>query len=466
MILRFIIGRAGTGKTTTCKNEIRNEIIHNPMENPLCFLVPEQATYQMEYALATTPELGGLFNAQVFSFRRLAWKVLNETGGAARIPIGELGKRMALRKLLAERKDQLHLFSSLVNRPGFSDKLARSIGEMKIYGVKPANLAQALEVINQDTGLLTYKVGDLFLLYSDLESFLADRFVDPDDYLDLLSVKIKNVPGISNTEFWVDGFTGFTPQEFSVLENIIYYAKKVNITIGLDSDFINKEISEEDLFYPVWETYQELLRIANRVGTQIESPLILDSDKPWRYADCPDLAHLEKYYFQYPTEVYSSHAENIQLIAAANRRVEVEATAREIIALSRDQNYHWRDIAVLVRDLSSYHDLIKTIFTDYKIPLFLDYKRPVMHHPLIELIRSALEICYRNWAYEPVFRFLKTDLANLTRDQIDVLENYVLAHGIKGTKWYDANPWNYCLIAFELALNEPSLLKAILNKSE
>ncbi len=36
--------------------------------------------------------------------------------------------------------------------------------------------------------------------------------------------------------------------------------------------------------------------------------------------------------------------------------------------------------------------MIETIFRDYEIPYFIDQKRTMLHHPLVELIRSALEV--------------------------------------------------------------------------
>ena len=52
----------------------------------------------------------------------------------------------------------------------------------------------------------------------------------------------------------------------------------------------------------------------------------------------------------------------------------------------------------------------------------------------MEYIRSLLNMAEQNLTYESVFRFLRTDLAGFTRDEVDELENYVLGLGIKGYK--------------------------------
>jgi len=100
-------------------------------------------------------------------------------------------------------------------------------------------------------------------------------------------------------------------------------------------------------------------------------------------------------------------------------------------------------VVILLREVDLYAGLIESVFSDYGIPFFLDHKRTVLHHPLVELIRAALETVAGDWSYDPVFRYLKTDLAPVSREEVDKLENYVLAHGIRGGRWIEDRPWDY-----------------------
>lgn len=440
--LRFILGRAGEGKTQLILDNIRQALDREPDGAPIVLLVPEQATFQMEYAL-TTASGRGLMRAQVLSFRRLAYRVLTETGGAARIPIGELGKRMVLRELLERHKTSLRVFGKSANRPGFADCLARTIGEMKTYLINPGNLENACGFLDQTAVLLKDKLFDLALLYKELQHYLEPRYTDPDDLLSLLAEKIVHANFFKDAEFWIDGFKGFTPQEIAVLEKILQVAGEVNIALTMDKACLTVPPSADTLFFPTWETFVKLTRAAEKTCTQIHDPVILEHEPPLRFNKSPDLAFLERHMFSYPAPKFNGASGSIKIVAAANRRAEVEACAREIIRLVRDNGYRWRDIAVLLRDLEPYHELISNIFRDYDIPLFIDRKRYVMHHPLIELIRSALEVVIKNWAYEPVFRYLKTDLVPVDRENVFKLENYVLAHGIRGSKWTAEEEWTY-----------------------
>ena len=441
--IRFITGRAGSGKTRACLDEVREELRKSPEGHPLILLVPEQATFQTEYELASTPGLSGFIRVQVISFRRLAYRVLQEVGGAARAHIGELGKRMMLRRLLERRRAELKVFRRSAGLPGFADTLARALGELKTYCAAPEDLDRASYALREaGAGLLSDKLDDLSLLYDSLEEALAGRFTDPDDYLNLLADRLKDSPSVCGAEVWVDGFTGFTPQEFRVLAELARVARRVNITLCADLAALAGYRDDTALFYPVRETYDLLCAMAAREHVAPEKPLVLE-DRPPRRFRSPALARLEHYFFTYPAPPPDCSGAGVTLAAAVNPRAEVEGVAREITALCRDEGFRYRDIVLLLRDLDAYAGLLRAVFADHGIPVFLDHKRTAMHHPLVELIRSALEVLIREWAFDPVFRYLKTDLTPLSREEVDLLENYVLAHGIRGSRWTDDRPWTY-----------------------
>ena len=141
--VRFILGRAGTGKTYTCLEEIKKTLASEGEEGPaLILLVPEQAAFQMEHELYTGMPRAATARAQVLSFRRMARRVLAQTGGAARPWLGELGKRMVLRSLIQKHRDDLVLFGQSASTPGFTDSLAHTLAELKLYNISPQMLTQ------------------------------------------------------------------------------------------------------------------------------------------------------------------------------------------------------------------------------------------------------------------------------------------------------------------------------------
>lgn len=440
MSLQFIIGRAGSGKTYYCLEEIKRELRLNPQGDPMILLVPEQATHQYELSLTQDNELGGLIRLQVLSFERLTWRLLQEVGGSARIHLSDLGKRMVLRKIIEESKDKLKLFKNAAEQPGFIDQLVESLTELRQYCAEPAEILA--KVGQESSGLLPAKLSDLVLLSGAMESYLAKGYLDPDDYLLLLAERIESSQMLTKARVWMDGYTGFTPQEYIVLGKLLSTVKDIKITFCLDREGLLGDLDDSHPFFPMRLAMDKIRNMAQAQNVKVKPTIILDGD-PYRFQPNPCLKHLEKSYFSLPLKPYRQETSNLMLAGAVNRRAEVEAVARDILKLCREEGLRFRDIGIILRDLDSYHQLLTTIFSDYEIPYFIDQKRTVMHHPLVELLRSALEVITSNFNYEPIFRFLKTDLTPLNRDGVDLLENYCLAYGLRGSHWTSGKPWTY-----------------------
>lgn len=449
MSLQFVLGRAGSGKTHTCLEAIRTRLREDPNGPPVIYLVPEQMTFQSEYALVSTPDVTGMIRAQVYSFSRLAWRVLQEEGGMARRHIDRVGLNMLLRRIIERRKDDLKVFRQVSDQNGFYERLEEMVTEFKRYCVSPDDLQlQEAFVPSAGNQRMRDKLNDLAIVYEELDTFLSRHYVMSEDYLQLLADTIPHSRELKDAEIFIDGFYNFTPQELRVLAALLETCPGVTVTLTLEGPVDGEPPHELDLFYSTARTYQQVKEIAEEAGVEVRSPRVLTSRPRFEQ---PALAHLEAHYDSRPA-VQSRETEGIELVPAVHRRAEVEDMAREILRLVREEGYRWRDMAVLVRNMNGYHDLLQTVFADYGIPVFIDQKRSMLHHPVIELIRSALDVILYNWPYEAMFRCIKTDLIfppdadepiPRLREEMDVLENYVLAHGIRGSRWKDGTPWPY-----------------------
>ncbi|MFO7247010.1 MAG: PD-(D/E)XK nuclease family protein, partial [Bacillota bacterium] len=452
MRLRLLLGRAGTGKTHTCLEEIVDRLQREGEEGPpLIFLVPEQATYQMERALlgrlGSGRPVAATTRAQVASFRRLEQRVLQEAGGAARPVPSELGKRLLLRLALSRCEDRLQVFRAGARRPGFLDRLSRTVRELRDQGVEAADLDRAARELQDTDPRLAARLADLVTVLTGYESLLLERFDDPDRGLGAAARRVPAVPSLRGALVWVDGFAGFTPAEFAFLEALLGTASEMTVALCLDGRRrLGLPPDEADLFRQTHETYHRLVRLAERAGAAVSEVKVLDGDgPPPRFQDSPALAWVEEWMFRpgHPGGAAPPAGEAVSLVAAADPRREVEAVAQRIRRLCRDHGLRPREIAVVARSLEPYEAWIRRIFADYGIPCFIDRKGSLSHHPLVELVRSALEVVALDWPAEAVFRYLKTDLAGLERDQVDRLERYVLTHGIRGHWWYGDAPWRF-----------------------
>lgn len=451
MSIRFILGRAGSGKTTRSLEEVREKLLAAPDGPPLIVLVPDQMTFETEYRLATADGLNGMTRAQVLSFGRLALNVLQRVGGATQRRIDNVGLNMVLRKIVENRKSELKVFQRASDQQGFYQLLEEMMTELKRYRLSPDDLGRVLET-GDDSGtanheVLADKMHDLGLIFGDLDIAMTGKYIDSEDSMRMLAEKIPRTVDLADAEVWVDGFYSFTPQECTVLESLMKQCRRVTITLTLDQPYDGKLPDETTLFRTTAVTYQKLIRAADDAKVKIDQPLVMGA--PNRFRE-PALAHLERNFEKRPPEVFDA-ADRIIVAQAVNRRSEAEGAAREILRLVRDEEMRFRDIAVLVRDMGTYRDLLATVFEDHGIPMFLDQKRSMLNHPLMEFIRSSLDVIEKNWRYEAVFRCVKTDLLfpeeagkiERLREDMDELENYVLAHGINGSRWTDGRYWKY-----------------------
>ncbi|WP_130295954.1 helicase-exonuclease AddAB subunit AddB [Fictibacillus sp. BK138] len=456
MSLQFILGRSGSGKSHSVFQEIREKLAENPTGSPIIYLVPDQMTFQSEYKLASTPGLNGMIRAQVYSFSRLAWRILGETGGMTRMHITSTGVRMMLRKIIESKKEELKIFKKASEQSGFYELLELMTTELKRYCVSSEDLSYNAETLlslgqkENNKKVLKDKLSDLSIITGALEKALAGKYLDSEDYLKLLQEKIPYSDTIKDCEIYIDGFHSFTPQELEAAAGLMAHAKKVTIALTSEESYQpDSDPHELDLFYMTKKTAQVLTQKAKEMNVEIEEPIVLSHTPKFT---SPAIAHIEKQYDARPAISYSN-PEGIHLAAGVNLRSEVEGAARRIIELVRDEGYRYRDIAVTVRNAGSYQPLIETVFSDYGIPVFLDQKKSMLHHPLIELIRSSLDVVLKNWRYEAVFRAVKTDMlypldemrktTSEIRKCMDELENYVLALGIQGSRWTDSKPWKY-----------------------
>ena len=55
---------------------------------------------------------------------------------------------------------------------------------------------------------------------------------------------------------------------------------------------------------------------------------------------------------------------------------------------------------------------------------------------MIEYIKSALQLYIRDFSYDTVFHFLRSGMADISREEIDELENYVIRTGARGYRTY------------------------------
>ncbi|KYH28414.1 helicase-exonuclease AddAB subunit AddB [Clostridium colicanis] len=439
MSLRFIYGRAGTGKSRYCVDAIEKNLKEGE-KGPLILIVPEQFSFQAEKSVVEKVKGTGIVNVEVTSFKRMAYSVFNEVGGATRKFINSSGRLMLIFNIINKLKEELIIFKTAADQQGFVNTIGDVITELKRYDITPQELKSSISLMEEDE-FLKEKILDISNIFEKFEENLHKNkeYLDSEDELALLYSKLDKSTMFDNGEVWIDEFSSFTPQQYNIIEKLLKKTKRVNITLCMDHSM---EIQNGDVFAPIKNTRDKLLELARENNIPVENDVILKHNKEDRFKDSKEMRYVEANYFKYPYKQYKGKTEDLKIIRALNPYSEIEKVAREIVEMVRSKGLRFRDIAVISRDLQAYEKIVKTIFTEYEIPYFIDKKREIYDNPLIVLITSAIDIFNRNWSYETVFRYLKTGLINIPKEDIDILENYVMAYGIRGkNKW--SSMWKY-----------------------
>lgn len=457
-VFEFWLGRAGSGKTHACVDAIAAELRASPRGPGLFFLVPEQASAQMEQALASQPGIAAFTRARVITFRWLEREIFKATGGAPRRALDDGARVMLLRQIIRRRRSGLSAFGQSADLPGIAEAASQSIVEFRRYGWSLADLeAEGASLrAESDEGrggdpLLATKLADLALLWREYEIALRERALEDEAFLaGAAAARARQWPALEGASIWIDGFASFTAQEATLVEALTARASWAALALCLDpvdaafrrTRFAlgepvpgeartppQQRAGRERVFENVERALLAFHAKLRESGWRVEERHFPEPGQPSRFSNSPALAHMEAgaltrlHPLRFGDAEWRAECESepgwprgpIELAAAASRREEVEAAARRIAALCGEsatgRGYAWSDVALLVRDLAPYAPLVREIFPRFGIPFFIDEKRAVAAHPLARLLMSALEICSRGWRPALAVAYLKSGLA-------------------------------------------------------
>jgi len=445
MAVQFILGRSGSGKTTYCIKAIV-EALAEPSERQLILLVPEQATYQAERAILADNKVAGYNRLSVLSFDRLQFVLSGKN--TARPVLTSIGRQMIVHRILRDNTNKLEIFGSSSTWPGLARQMAHTVAEMHEYAKTPDDIDQLLSELQKDDGtrLAALKFADIGLILREYLEFVEGNFVDPALQLARACQAVAGADFLKGARLWVDGFAGFTTAELAILTELVRVAGDAKIAMCLDAAQIDRANPEASgtagfgLFSPTERTCADLVEIVRSSKLPLAEPVVLD--KTPRFSNCRSLAHIERNIFDFdPPRIQA--ADNIRIVSAPNARTEVRFVAKQILELVRDKNCRYRDIAVIASDIESYQHYIRAYFDDFDIPFFIDKRKPLNQHPVVQLVCSALQVVTGGFSHGDVFAYLKTDLVPVPRGDVAMLENYCLAFGISGRDWQSDKDWQF-----------------------
>ena len=427
-MLKLILGRSGTGKTTA----VLNRLTEAGQRRKQVLIVPEQQSHEAERALCRAGGDRVSLYAEVLSFSRLANRVFLAAGGMGEPELDAGGRLLLMHQAVKAVSDRLTVYARPSRRPAFLESLLATADELKSSCVQPELLLQAGRELPGPEG---EKLRDLGLICGTYQAMTARTALDPRDRLTRTAEKLKEHPWARGMDLWLDGFTDFTPQQREVLRPLLRQAD--SLTVTLTCDHLEEDEGGAGIFSPARRTAAGLLRLAAQEGIPCEvEHLVPDWNKR-----CEPLRQVEQRLFAQGEAEPVSCQGRVELLGALTPRSEVEQAAAAIRRLLRTQGLRCRDIGVTARDLSVYQPLIEAIFPRYQIPVFTSAMTDILEKPILTLVTAALDTVANGYRYDDVFRYLKTGLTDLPEEDRDLLENYVLKWNLRGSQWTQKKPW-------------------------
>lgn len=461
MSLQFIAGSPGSGKSY----ELYQEIIQKSAKDPdtsYFILVPEQFTLQTQKTLVSLHPKKGIMNIDILSFVRLAYRIFDETGWKEQPVLDDMGKSLVLRRLVAGQKKKLGVLGRNVRKQGFVAEIKSLLSEFYQYNLSPESLEGLLGQLG-DRRLLEGKLSDMLMIYREFQQYLQGRFITAEGLMEELCRRIGQSELLRDSVVCLDGYTGFTPSQYKVLEQLLKVCRKVIITVILDPREEMDQVGEEhQLFYLSRKTIRACRNLAEQNAVAEDRPRRAGEGKiPYRFRESRALAALEQNLFRFPWQPFREKQGDIRILCCKNPREEMACITEQIQEMAREQGFRYGEMAVVTGDLAQYARLAQQSLERAGIPCFVDQKADIFASPLVEYLLGALETVEKDFSYEGVFRFLRSGLTALTREETDLLENAVLAEGIRGIRQWKRE-WDWIRNAQEIRPVKDKFLAEVL----
>ncbi len=435
MGLGLILGSSGTGKSRYALEQL----IRHSMDRPagrFFFIVPEQYTMEMQREMVRRHPRGGSMNLDVISFHRLAFRVLAEQNVQKLTLLDDLGKSMLLRRALRRHRNELTVFRRQTDKAGFFDQIKSTLSELFQYGVTEEDLDRMIEA-SSGRPALSRKLADIRTAYRAFREELSEDTIPSEELLGVLAGMAPASELLRDAEIVLDGFTGFTPLQYKLIEQLLTVCREITVTVTIDPQAVSGPVREEDLFALSRQTVDRLRRLGRESGIVLRPDVIMTEDHRF---DRPALHLLEQRLMRSGSAVPPARGETdgLRLCVCSTPAEEARLCAAAVLRLCREEGLTFREIGVVCSDLTVYRSCLEDALTAAQIPYFIDVKEHLSDHPAVSLIQSALEAVTKGWTYDAVLRFARSLFSPLTQTEADELDRYALAMGLSGRKKWDA----------------------------
>ena len=432
MSLRFYFGPSDEELCRRVYQEIIEQSLAKEQDKFL-IIVPDQFTMQTQKQLVAMHPRGGILNIDVLSFERLHYRVMEELGQESKPVLDDTGKSLVLQKVAAGLKEKCPVLGGFLSRQGYIHEMKSMISEFMQYGIGDKEL-ESLEDFSMGRGALVGKLKDLHTVYKGFREYIKDHFIPTEEVLDVLRCNLPKSQIVRDSVIVLNGFTGFTPVQIRLVEELLKVGREVIVTLVLgeeENPYMMK--GEQELFYLTKRTVEQLETMA--WDQEIKRDRTKDIFCSFQTTGT-QMRFLAENLFRYDAKSCETCDGQLVLFETLSSKGEIRQIASYIEKLTLEEGYAYRDIAVILGNPEESAPFVEQEFSRLQIPHFIDASRALRLNPLVEFIKSALQLFLKDFSYDAVMHYLKTGMTDFTREEVDLLDNYLLATGIRGQrKW-------------------------------
>lgn len=424
-MLHLVLGSVHSGKSKYLFSIIKDLLAK---DKKVCFVVPEQLSYETEKGLLDLLGVSDANRVLVLTFTKLCKTITDNVGGAYAEITDDTVKTLIMTSALQNLEGKLNYYKATKKSADFAHSMVMVVDEFKLNAVSYAQIEKAAASLSSDT--LCSKMNDIALIYRTYDSFLHNSFIDQNDRISFCAEHLSETDVFDGSVMIFDAFDGFMPNQYKLFEKLLLKAEDIYVSLACNEPIF----SDDDISATanVRAQARKLLATADKLGVKTAKTVELtDTDY-----SANELRHLELILSEETEETYDEDASAVTVVKARNHYDEIDFTAFEIKRLVAEEGYRYRDFAIVVRDTDEFSGALENAAEKYRLPVFFDNKHSLIHTPLFRLIMCALYLAEKINT-DSVIELLKTGLLDFTSDEISELENYCYVWKIDGLKWLD-----------------------------
>lgn len=422
-------GLTGAGKTQKMFEEVRSHL----EERPQIIVVPETSSYVMERRLIGVCGNGASLSAEVLTFRSMARRVAGICGGLCDQYLDEAGRLLVARRAVEYSKSALKIYAGVASKTEFLKKIVDFIDHAKTSQMLPEDL---LQQANEMSEILQIKLSDLAVIFENYLQLTQSGTFDPRDANEKMIQQLENSACFSDCDFYFDGFSGFTVQEYQIISTLCGQANNMSFYFTCDAlEKVRKNPGSP--FSLCGQCIDRLKRMAKQTGIpcavwHMPPP---EEKKASRF--------LSEELFQNVPKSLKQQDMNVEVYAATDIFEECEHVAARILREVRTNKKRFSDFAVVSCAFEQYAPILELVFQRYDIPVFISKKTDVLARSPFRMLIAAVKTVTNYFEHDSLFSFLRLCDGLLSADETDVLENYTILWNLSGKAWLQEKAWQW-----------------------